>query len=177
MARSEPKALVMLPGPETFPSQSATRNHHALCVDCLPPSSRARYFQTMMACIAIGLLLYATAVNYLYLGGGETSSVASVDRTPMSAIETAFGALGVSSFDTPAARKPTAEKSCDDFVSWFLDPGCSKSAVKHAARRHKHRVATFIAGRPGAPASASAAAIERKLEAGTANVILGLPNY
>jgi hypothetical protein len=75
--------------------------------------------------------------------------VAWAERTPLSAIETAFAALNAASTDTAGVTEPKAKGSCNDLEFAFLHATCSKKHKKRAWFK-QHRVATFLVGRPDA---------------------------
>ena len=75
--------------------------------------------------------------------------VAWAERTPLSAIETAFAALNAASTDTAGVTEPKAQGSCNDLEFAFLHAICSKKHKKRAWVK-QHRVATFLVGRPDA---------------------------
>jgi hypothetical protein len=114
--------------------------------------SRSQSLQTIMTWTAIGILTLATAACSLTQERESSSPVASVDRTPASAIETAFASLRASSTENAAMDQPKAQGSCDDLEFAFLNRTCSKRHSMHAGRRH-HRVATFVIGHHNAISS------------------------
>ena len=75
--------------------------------------------------------------------------VAWGERTPLSAIETAFAALNAASTDTAVVTEQKAQGSCKDLEFAFLHATCSKQHKKRAWFK-QHRVATFLVGRPDA---------------------------
>src|SRR5271167_3249213 len=85
---------------------------------------------------------------------------------PLSTIETAFATVraapkGDSAVNAPRdelANQPRAQRCCDDFDVWFLNPTHSEGRAKHAARTKQHRVATFV---PGNLASAQISPVKR----------------
>lgn len=122
----------------------------------LRPSPRRQSQQSTAACIAIGMMILAMTVGALALGREPVSPVPSIDRTPVSTIETAFAAFGASSIDNTTLSPPRTQDPCNDFAFSFLNSICSKARAKHATRM-KHRVATFVIGHPD-PSLSSATA-------------------
>jgi hypothetical protein len=117
-------------------------------VDAVEGRSTARFarcpqsLQTIVAWIAIPALILATAGCSLRQEREATSPIASAERTPISAIETAFAALN------DAVTQPKAQGSCNDFESSFLNSNCLTMHKK--VRLRHHRVATSVIGRPDA---------------------------
>ena len=117
-------------------------------VDAVGGRSTARFarrpqsLQTIVAWIAIPALILATAGCSLRQEREATSPIASAERTPISAIETAFAALN------DAVIQPKAQGSCNDFESSFLNSNCLTMHKK--VRLRHHRVATSVIGRPDA---------------------------
>jgi hypothetical protein len=115
-------------------------------VDAVGGRSTARFarrpqsLQTIVAWIAIPALILATAGCSLRQEREATSP--SAERTPISAIETAFAALN------DAVIQPKAQGSCNDFESSFLNSNCLTMHKK--VRLRHHRVATSVIGRPDA---------------------------
>jgi hypothetical protein len=112
------------------------------------PFSRSPSLRTTIACLAMGVLIVATAVGSLAQEKEPASPGETPGRTPLSAIETAFAALNASSIDADAAGQASARGACNDFNFSFLNSKCAKGHVKHAARIH--RVATLVIGHPAA---------------------------
>jgi hypothetical protein len=69
--------------------------------------------------------------------------------------EKAFASVRAAPADDTEAKQPLAQRSCDDFEFWFLNPTCSKVRAKHAART-KHHAATFVSGNSASGRIASA---------------------
>ncbi len=109
-----------------------------------------------MVCIAIGVVISTTAVYSLTQQSDRMPPVASIERTPLSVIETAFETLRASSIDNAVATRPRTQNSCNDFNFSFLHSTCSKKRRSRHAARMIHRVATFVPGhRPASPHSCS----------------------
>jgi hypothetical protein len=117
-------------------------------VDAVGCQSTARFarrpqsLQTIVARITIPALILTTAGCSLRQDREPTSPIASVERTPTSAIETAFAALN------DAVIQPKAQGSCNDFESSFFNSNCLTMHKK--VRLRHHRVATSVIGRPDA---------------------------
>src|SRR4029077_7725103 len=75
---------------------------------------RLQSLQTTVALIAIPALILATAGCSLRQEREATSPTAWAERTPASAIETAFAALKAASADSIAPREVKAQASCND---------------------------------------------------------------
>jgi len=106
-----------------------------------------------MVCVTIGIVIIGTTVGSLTQVAAWASPMASNDRTPSSAIESALAIPRASSIDAAEVINPRAKSSCDDFEFSFLNSTCSKIRKKHAARRMIHRVATLVIGHPDASPS------------------------
>jgi hypothetical protein len=112
-------------------------------VGCRPMARFAvgpQSLQTIVARITIPALILATAGCSLRQDREATSPIASVERTPTSAIETAFAALN------DAVIEPKAQGACNDFEFSFFNSNCLTMHKKVRLRRH--RVATSVIGRP-----------------------------
>jgi hypothetical protein len=103
---------------------------------------RSQSLQKIVAIVALSLATVGCSVTQNRDG---PSPAASAERTPLSAIETAFAALS----DTAAVNEAKAQGSCNDLEFSFLNVTCSKKHRKRASLKH-HRVATFIIGRTDA---------------------------
>ncbi len=105
----------------------------------------SRNCQAIMACVAVAIAVSATGFASLPTQSEQASPVASIERTPIAAIEDGFASLA----DYHAlTREPRVQASCNDFEFSFLNPTCSKTYIKHVRRRHS--VATFVMGRRSA---------------------------
>ena len=105
--------------------------------------------QDLLRILAIVALSFATIGCSLRQDRDASAPVAWAERTPLSAIETAFAALNAASTDTAAVTEPKAQGSCNDLEFAFLHATCSKKHKKRAWFK-QHRVATFLVGRPDA---------------------------
>jgi hypothetical protein len=105
--------------------------------------------QTIGAWIAISALMLATAGCSVTQEREASSPTLWAERTPLSAIETAFAALDAASAGNAALKKPKTQGSCSDLEYSFLNSSCSTMHKKHVRLTH-NRVATFIVGRHGA---------------------------
>jgi hypothetical protein len=103
---------------------------------------RPQSLETIVAWVAIPALILAIAGCSLRQEREARSPIATAERTPISAIETAFAALN------DAVIQPKAQGSCNDFESSFLNSNCL-TMHKRVRLRH-HRVATSVIGRPDA---------------------------
>ena len=104
-----------------------------------PPSPfpRARKLVTSLACIAIGAVSVAAAVDVLTRESAQALPAALVEPAPLSAPAS-----------NPETSRPQARITCSDFAVSFLNPtACAKPRVKHTAALKSHRVATYIFGR------------------------------
>jgi hypothetical protein len=105
--------------------------------------------QDLLRILAIVALSFATIGCSLRQDRDAYAPVAWAERTPLSAIETAFAALNAPSTDTAAVAEPKVQGSCNDLEFAFLHATCSKKHKKRAWFK-QHRVATFLVGRPDA---------------------------
>ena len=105
-------------------------------------SRRPQSLQTIVARITIPALILTTAGCSLRQDREAASPIASVERTPTSAIESAFAALN------DAVIQPKVQGSCNDFESSFFNSNCLTMHKK--VRLRHHRVATSVINRPGA---------------------------
>jgi len=106
--------------------------------------------------VAIGLTVIATTVGSLTQKSAWALPIASIDRAPPSAIDTAMAIARALSIDTAAVSHWRAKDSCNDFVFSFLNSTCSKIRARHV-ERVTHRVATLLIGHP-APTPSSVTA-------------------
>ena len=106
-------------------------------------------WQDLLRVLAIVALSFATIGCSLRQDRDAPAPVAWAERTPLSAIETAFAALNAASTDTAVVTEPKAQGSCNDLEFAFLHAICSKKHKKRAWVK-QHRVATFLVGRPDA---------------------------
>ena len=106
-------------------------------------------WQDLLRVLAIVALSFATIGCSLRQDRDASAPVAWPERTPLSAIETAFAALNAPSTDTAAVAEPKVQGSCNDLEFAFLHATCSKKHKKRAWFK-QHRVATFLVGRPDA---------------------------
>jgi hypothetical protein len=127
--------------PKVFLDSSIESDRHPDS-GCLCPPPRSRNSKLDLACMVFAAVTVASCAHQ----SERASSVASIYRTPQSAIETAFATLKASSIDDTLSSRPRAQNSCNDFDFRFLNSTCSKVHTKHAARIH--RVATFVNGHP-----------------------------
>jgi hypothetical protein len=97
----------------------------------------------------ISALMLATAGCSVTQEREASSPTVWAERTPLSAIETAFAALDAASAGNAALKKPKTQGSCSDLEYSFLNSSCSTMHKKHVRLTH-NRVATFIVGRHGA---------------------------
>jgi hypothetical protein len=104
--------------------------------------SRLQRLQAIVAIVALSLVAAGCSLTQ---NRDAPSSAVWAERTPLSAIETAFAALS----DTAAMYEPKAQGSCNDLEFSFLNATCSKKHKKRASLK-RHRVATFIIGQPDA---------------------------
>ena len=117
--------------------------------------ARSRNVQVIIACVAIAIVLFDTAVRSRSQEGERPPPSVAVEPVPSSVIETAFLSLQASPRGSTATSRPRAESSCKSFEFSFLNSSCS-GRRKHHAARGKHQVATFIMG--GSDASQSSRA-------------------
>jgi hypothetical protein len=103
----------------------------------------------LLRILAIVALSFATIGCSLRQDREASAPVAWAERTPLSAIETAFAALNATSTDTAAVTEPKVQGSCNDLEFAFLHATCSKKHKKRAWFK-QHRVATFLVGQPDA---------------------------
>jgi hypothetical protein len=103
---------------------------------------RPQSLQTIVTWVAVPALILAIAGCSLRQEREATSPIATAERMPISAIETAFAALN------DAVIRPKAQGSCNDFESSFLNSNCLTMHKK--VRLRHHRVATSVIGRPDA---------------------------
>jgi len=94
-------------------------------------------------CIAIGLVISTTAVWSFTRQTEQFPSVASIERSQVSAIETASVPSNAPSIDSSDATRPWVQASCSDFDYSFFNSACSKTRNKRAARV-THHVATLV---------------------------------
>jgi hypothetical protein len=106
-------------------------------------SMSLRAIAIRLACLSIGIVMIATTAVALARQTEELPPV-SIERTPQSAIDEAFAILRAHSIDITRTERPPVD-SCSNFHTSFLNPGCSKTHKKKAAR--VRRVATFAVGR------------------------------
>jgi hypothetical protein len=106
-------------------------------------------WQDSLRILAMVALSFATIGCSLRQDRDAPAPVAWAERTPLSAIETAFAALNAASTDTAVVTEPKAQGSCNDLEFAFLHAMCSKKHKKRAWVK-QHRVATFLVGRPDA---------------------------
>ena len=124
-------------------------------VDAVGSASTVRFgrssqgLQTIVAWIAIAALMLAAAGCSVTQEREASSPTVWAERTPLSAIETAFAALDAASAGNAALKKPKTQGSCSDLEYSFLNSSCSTMHKKHVRLTH-NRVATFIIGRHGA---------------------------
>jgi hypothetical protein len=119
---------------------------------------RLSHPKTIFACIAIALTFLGVAIGPLARAREGRSATTVVAETPRSVVEGAFATMGASLVDKPVAQ-PQVQGQCADFPVSFLNSTCSKAHKRHAGRRH--RVATFVIGRPNTSAESPAARIEK----------------
>jgi hypothetical protein len=97
-----------------------------------------------MVCVSIGVVILAMTAGSLGRSSDTVSSIPSIERTPLSAIETGFAALRASSIDNTVTGLSQTQDHCIDFHYAFLNSRCAKAHVKRAALNH--RVATPVVG-------------------------------
>jgi hypothetical protein len=119
---------------------------------------RPSHPKTIFACIAIALAFLGVAMGPFARAREGRSATTVIAETPRSVVETAFATMGASLVDNPVAQ-PQVQGQCADFPVSFLNPTCSKVYKRRAGRRH--RVATFVVGRPNGSAESPAARIEK----------------
>ena len=101
---------------------------------------RARKLVTSLACIAIGAVSVAAAIDALTRESAQALPAPLVDPAPLAAPAS-----------NAEASRPAAQNTCRDFAFSFLNPTvCAKPRVKHAAASRSHRVATYTFGRGNA---------------------------
>jgi hypothetical protein len=74
---------------------------------------------------------------------------------PSTIVEEAFATARGAFADNVTPNQPQAQRSCDDLEFWFLNGGCAKAHIKHAARTKHHVATSHVAVYSGAESAAA----------------------
>lgn len=122
--------------PDVFPARPIGRDSSKFGYPS--PPARRQNFLTLIACLAIGIAIFATAAGSLTNENAAAVPRAAMDWTT-GLIDSAFAELDAATTNSAASRLQTLQKQdpCVDFTFFFLNAKCSTVRRKHIARgRH-----------------------------------------